>query len=155
MPRYKLTIEYDGGPFSGWQRQADRPSVQATVEDAVASLTGDRVHVQGAGRTDAGVHATGQVAHLDLAREWEPFRLTEALNHHLRPAPVAVLSAARAAEDFHARFCAVERRYLYRIVNRRAPLALDRGRAWALRGALDEAAMRAGAAHLIGRHDFT
>lgn len=155
MPRFKLTLEYDGGPFSGWQRQADRPSVQAAVEAAAAALAGGPVAVQGAGRTDAGVHALGQVAHLDLARDWDPFRLAGALNHHLRPAPVAVLAAARVADGFHARFDAVSRLYRYRIVNRRAPLTVDRGRAWRAVAPLDEGAMRAGAAHLVGHHDFT
>ncbi|MFV0474931.1 MAG: tRNA pseudouridine(38-40) synthase TruA [Pikeienuella sp.] len=155
MPRYMLTLEYDGAPFSGWQRQADRPSVQEAVETAVARLTGAEAHVQGAGRTDAGVHAMGQVAHVDLAREWDPFRLSEALNHHLRPAPVAVVAAALAADDFHARFSAIERAYFYRIVNRRAPLTFERGTAWHVRGDLDAGAMAAAAKHLVGHHDFT
>ncbi len=156
MPRYRLTLEYDGAPFCGWQRQLDQPSVQETLERAAAALNGGApVLAQGAGRTDSGVHARGQVAHLDLDRDWEPFRLREALNHHLRPAPVAVLEAARAAATFHARFDARERDYLYRIVNRRAPLTLARGKAWGVRAALDVGAMAAGAAHLIGRHDFT
>lgn len=155
MPRYKLTLEYDGGPFAGWQRQADQPSVQETLERAFETLTGVQTRVQGAGRTDAGVHAAGQVAHVDLARDWEPFRLSEALNHHLRPAPVAVLAAETVTEEFHARFSAVERLYAYRIVNRRAPLTFDRGTAWLVRQPLDADAMRAGAAHLVGHHDFT
>ncbi len=155
MPRYKLTIEYDGAPFVGWQRQAEGRSVQGEIEAAMGRLERGPHRVQGAGRTDAGVHATGQVAHLDTAREWDPFRLAEALNHHLRPAPVAILAAEPAAEDFHARFDAVRRRYRYRILCRRAPLTLDRGRAWRLPAPLDIAAMRTGAAHLIGRHDFT
>lgn len=155
MARYRLTLEYDGGPFSGWQRQPGRPSVQATIETALAQLDGGPVTVQGAGRTDAGVHALGQVAHVDLARDWDPFRLTEALNHHLRPAPVAALAAAVVEDGFHARFSAVERAYLYRIVNRRAPLTYDRGAAWRVRGGLDAAAMQAGADHLVGTHDFT
>lgn len=155
MPRYRLTLEYDGAPFAGWQRQPDRPSVQGAVEAAVAGLAGEAATVQGAGRTDAGVHASGQVAHLDLARDWEPFRLMEALNHWLRPAPVAVLRAERAAPGFHARFDAVEREYLYRIETRRAPPALERGRAWAVRRPLDAGAMAAAAARLVGRHDFS
>ena len=155
MPRWKLTIEYDGGPFSGWQRQRERPSVQAALERALSGLERREVTVQGAGRTDAGVHATGQVAHADLARDWDGFRLSEAVNWHLKPAPVAVLAAERVADDFHARFDAVARRYLYRIEMRRAPLTLSRGRAWRVPGALDAAAMRAAAAHLTGRHDFT
>ena len=155
MPRWKLTIEYDGGPFSGWQRQRERPSVQAALERALSGLERREVTVQGAGRTDAGVHATGQVAHADLARDWDGFRLSEAVNWHLKPAPVAVLAAERVADDFHARFDAVARRYLYRIEMRRAPLTLSRGRAWRVPGALDAAAMRAAAAHLTGVHDFT
>lgn len=155
MPRYKLTLEYDGRPFAGWQRQADQPSVQETVEKAAEALTGDPTTVQGAGRTDAGVHALAQVAHLDTERDWEPFRLMEALNHHLKPAPVAITLAQRASVDFHARFDAIERHYFYRIVNRRAPLTYDKGLAWRLNADLDAAAMQAGADQLIGHHDFT
>ena len=155
MARWKLTVEYDGGPFAGWQRQADQPSVQACLEDAIAALTGVRSPVQGAGRTDAGVHALGQVAHVDLERDWDAFRLSEALNHHLRPAPVAIVAAEQAADDFHARFSAVEREYVYRIVNRRAPLTFEKGTAWAVRQPLDAAAMQAAAYHLVGPHDFT
>lgn len=155
MPRYRLTVEYDGGPFVGWQAQAEGLSVQGCLEAALDRLEGGSHRVQGAGRTDAGVHATGQVAHADTRRDWDPFRLSEALNHHLRPHPVAVLEAARAAEDFHARFDAAGRRYTYVIVARRAPLTLDRGHAWRVPGPLDAAAMREGAAHLLGRHDFT
>ncbi|QIE56368.1 tRNA pseudouridine(38-40) synthase TruA [Pikeienuella piscinae] len=155
MPRYKLTLEYDGAPFAGWQRQADQPSVQERVETAVEALTGVFSHVQGAGRTDAGVHALAQVAHVDLAREWDEFRLREALNHHLRPAPVAVLAVEKVDGEFHARFSATERLYLYRIVNRRPPLTFERGTAWKVRNPLDVKAMREGAAHLVGHHDFT
>jgi len=155
MPRYRLTLEYHGGPFAGWQRQDDQPSVQGALEDALARLEPGPHAVQGAGRTDAGVHATGQVAHCDLARDWDPFRLSEALNHHLRPAPVAVLAAERAAPGFHARFDAVFRSYHYHVICRRAPLTIRRGLAWRVPRALDVAAMRAGAAHLLGRHDFT
>lgn len=158
MPRFALLIEYDGGPFAGWQAQADRDSVQGAVERALAALDpGFRAgaRIAAAGRTDAGVHATGQVAHADLARDWDPFRLAEALNWHLKPAPVAVLTAARVADDFHARFSAVERRYTFRLLARRAPATHDRGRVWQVGHALDLAAMRAGAAHLVGRHDFT
>lgn len=155
MHRYRLTIEYDGAPFCGWQRQRGQPSVQEEIERAVETLTGAPAPVQGAGRTDSGVHARGQVAHLDLERDWEPFRLSEALNHHLRPAPVAVIGAARARAEFHARFDAVERSYLYRIANRRAPLTLERGKAWGVRMALDAERMAAAAAHLVGRHDFS
>lgn len=158
MPRFALKIEYDGGPFAGWQAQADRPSVQGAVERALAALDpGFRAgaRIAAAGRTDAGVHATGQVAHADLARDWDPFRLAEALNWHLKPAPVAVLAAARVADDFHARFSARGRRYLFRLLSRRAPATHDRGRVWQVGHPLDAAAMRAGAAHLVGRHDFT
>ena len=155
MPRYALLLEYHGAPFCGWQRQRGQPSVQAGLEAALAQLEPGAPPVAAAGRTDSGVHASGQVAHCDLAREWEPFRLMEALNHHLRPAPVAVLAAAAVADDFHARFSARERCYLFRIVIRRAPLALESGLAWQRRHALDVAAMRAAAAHLVGKHDFT
>ena len=155
MPRYKLTIEYQGGPFAGWQRQKDQPSAQEALEHAAEALTGDPTTVQGAGRTDAGVHALGQVAHLDTVRDWDPFRLMEAMNHHLRPAPVAVLAAEHVDEDFHARFSAIERRYLYRIINRRPPLTYDKGLAWKVQPPLDVAAMQASAAHLVGLHDFT
>ncbi len=155
MPRYKLTIEYDGTGFVGWQRQDNGPSVQAAVEEAVARFAGEAAHVQAAGRTDAGVHALGQVAHVDLARDWEADVVRDALNHHLRPAPVVIRAAARAADDFHARFSATGRVYLYRIVNRRAPLALERGRAWWVPRPLDAGAMAAAARRLVGRHDFT
>jgi tRNA pseudouridine38-40 synthase len=153
--RFKLTIEYDGSPFAGWQRVDTGPSVQGALEDAVRGLTGARADIVGAGRTDAGVHAAGQVAHLDLAKAWRPDRLRDALNAHLRPHPIAIIEASQAADDFHARFSAVERVYLYRIVNRRAPLALERGRAWRIPRALDAEAMAAAAARLIGTHDFT
>ena len=155
MPRYALKIEYHGGPFAGWQRQADLPSVQATVEAALRRLEQDAPGIAAAGRTDAGVHATGQVAHCDLARDWDPFRLSEALNWHLKPAPVAVLKAARVGDDFHARFSATERRYLFRLLSRRAPATHDRGLVWQVQNPLDLHAMRAAAAHLIGQHDFT
>jgi tRNA pseudouridine38-40 synthase len=155
MPRYALKIEYDGGPFAGWQRQADLPSVQGAVEAALAKLEPDVPSIAAAGRTDAGVHALGQVAHADLAKDWDPFRLSEALNHHLKPAPVAITACARVGEDFHARFSAIERRYLYRLVVRRAPLVHERGRAWRVVQPLDLDAMQEGAARLIGKHDFT
>ena len=155
MPSFALKIDYDGGPFSGWQKQANAPSVQSAIEAALARLDPAAPQITGAGRTDAGVHATGQVAHADLARDWDPFRLAEALNAHLRPAPIAILAAARVAGDFHARFSAMERRYLYRLVQRRAPLTHDRGRAWQVLNPLDPGAMRAGAAHLLGKQDFT
>lgn len=155
MPRYALRIEYDGRPFAGWQRQADQPSVQGALEAAVGRISPGGAAVFGAGRTDAGVHALGQVAHIDLPRAWEPFRLSEALNAHLRPDPVAVTAAAEVGPEFHARFDAVERRYRFRLIARRAPLTEDRGFAWRVNHPLDVAAMREAAAHLVGRHDFT
>jgi len=155
MPRYRLTLEYDGGPFSGWQRQDNGPSVQGALEDAIFALSGERVTVTGAGRTDAGVHARGQAAHFDLVKEFPPDTIRDALNHHVRPQPVAVLTADVAADDFHARFSAKARHYRYRIVCRRAPLALDVGRAWHVMRALDAKAMHAAAQALVGLHDFT
>lgn len=155
MPRYALRIEYHGAPFAGWQRQADQPSVQGAVESALARLEPGPHTIGAAGRTDAGVHALGQVAHCDLVKDWDPFRLSEALNYHLKPAPVAVLACARVADDWHARFTAIERRYLFRILVRRAPATHDAGRVWQIGHDLDIAAMQDGAAHLIGRHDFT
>ncbi len=155
MPRYALLIEYDGRPFSGWQRQDGPPSAQQTLEEALRALEPDAPSIAAAGRTDAGVHATGQVAHADMARDWDPFRLSEAVNWHLKPAPIAVTACARVEDDWHARFDAVERRYTFRVVARRAPLTLDAGRAWRVPGPLDADAIQAGAAHLLGRHDFT
>jgi len=155
MPRYKLVIEYDGSPFVGWQVQHNGVSVQGVLEAAVTAFCGDTAHVQGAGRTDAGVHALGQVAHVDLARDWDPDTVRDAINAHLRPHPVAVLAAERAADDFDARFSARQRHYLYRIVNRRPDLALDAGRAWRIPRPLDEAAMHGAAQVLVGKHDFT
>jgi tRNA pseudouridine38-40 synthase len=155
MPRYKLTIEYDGVPFAGWQRQSNGPSVQAAIEDALASLTQGAVTIYGAGRTDAGVHALGQVAHVDLDRAWQPSALRNAINAHLRPKPVSIISAEQVSDNFHARFSAVRRRYLYRIVSRDAPLALDRDRAWRLPAELDAAVMNDAARVLLGHHDFT
>lgn len=155
MPRYALKIEYDGTPFSGWQRQSERPSVQGAVEAALARLDPEAPTIAAAGRTDAGVHALGQVAHADLVRDWDPFRLSEALNYHLRPAPVAVVACAVVTGDWHARFSATERRYLFRILERRAPATVEAGRVWQVPRALDLDAMRAGAAHLLGQHDFT
>jgi tRNA pseudouridine38-40 synthase len=155
MPRYKLTIEYDGGPFHGWQRQSNGDSVQHALEDAVRNFCGENVQLVAAGRTDAGVHASGQVAHLDLSRLVTPETLRNALNYHLRPRPVTVLAAAAVADDFHARFSAKARHYLYRIVNRRAPLALEAGRAWQVPAPLDAEIMQEAAQRLIGRHDFT
>ncbi|NKB28730.1 MAG: tRNA pseudouridine(38-40) synthase TruA [Rhodobacteraceae bacterium] len=155
MPRFALKVEYHGAPYSGWQRQVGPPSVQARLEGAIRKLQADAPGIAAAGRTDAGVHARGQVAHVDLSRDWDPFRLMEALNAHLRPDPVAVLAAARVDDDWHARFSARERHYEYRIICRRAPLAIDAGLAWRLRNPLDVAAMQEGANHLIGQHDFT
>ncbi len=155
MPRFALRIEYHGGPFSGWQRQKDRPSVQQAVEEALRRLEPGAGSIVAAGRTDAGVHATGQAAHCDLIGDWDPFRLSEALNHHLRPDPVAILEAARVPDDFHARFSATERRYLFRLVSRRAPATHDGGLVWRVRHPLDADLMRKGAERLIGRHDFT
>ena len=155
MTRFKLLIEYDGRDFVGWQRQDNGPSIQEALETAVFGFCGERAAVAGAGRTDAGVHALGQVAHLDLERDVRPDKLCDALNAHLRPAPIAVRAAEAVPADFHARFSATSRSYLYRIVNRRAPLALDRGRAWFVPVPLDAAAMHAAAQALVGRHDFS
>lgn len=155
MPRFALLLEYDGSPFAGWQRQAGQPSVQAAVEAALRRLEPGAPGIAAAGRTDAGVHASGQVAHCDLERAWDPFRLMEALNWHLKPAPVAVLAVAPVGDEFHARFSAIGRRYLFRLLVRRAPAAIDAGRVWQVRHALDLGAMKEGARHLVGRHDFT
>ena len=155
MPRYKLTIEYDGGPFSGWQSQAEKTSVQDALEAVVAIINGAPATVQGAGRTDAGVHALAQVAHVDLAKEWDPFKLRNAVNGNLRPHPVSVLEAVPVADDFHARFSATRRHYLYRILNRRSPPALERGKVWWLPMQVDSDAMHEAGQHLLGKHDFT
>ena len=155
MPRYHLILEYDGGPFAGWQRQDNGPSIQGALEDAIEKFSSERVTVTGAGRTDAVVHALGQVAHFDLVKEFEPGKVRDALNHYLRPAPVAVLEAALAPADFHARFSARARHYLYRIVCRRAPLALERGHVWHVVRELDAQAMHHAAQALVGQHDFT
>ena len=155
MPRYKLTIEYDGAPFSGWQAQADQITVQGVLVKAVSALTGEAVSVQGAGRTDAGVHARGQVASVELSREWETDTVRDALNAHLRPHPVAVLKAERAADDFDARRSAVKRHYFYRIINRRPDLTFDLKFAWRVVRPLNAEAMHAAAQRLIGKHDFT
>jgi tRNA pseudouridine38-40 synthase len=155
VPRYKLTLEYDGTPFVGWQRQSEGASIQQLLEEAVAKFCGERVTAYGAGRTDAGVHALAQAAHLDLAKPADPFRIMEAVNFHLKPHPVAILECREAAPDFHARFSAIERRYRYRIANRRAPLTLDRNRAWRVIMPLDAGAMHAAAQILVGHHDFT
>ena len=155
MPRFKLILEYDGAPFVGWQRQMNGFSVQEALEGAITAMTGERATAHGAGRTDAGVHALGQAAHVDLERDWEPFRLAEGLNAHLVSHPVAILGAERVAHDFDARHSASARHYLYRIVNRRAPLTLTRGRAWRVKPRLDAEAMHKAARALVGRHDFS
>ena len=155
MPRFAFLIEYDGAPFSGWQRQPDRPSVQGAIENALRALDPGLDSIAAAGRTDAGVHAWGQVAHADLTRDWDPFVLIQAINQHLRPAPVAILDAKKVGDDWHARFAANERRYLYRVVQRRPLPAIERGKVWPIRFDLDLDAMRRGAEHLIGNHDFT
>jgi tRNA pseudouridine38-40 synthase len=155
MPRYRLTLEYDGRPFAGWQIQADLPTVQGVLEVAFAAFAGEAVAVHGAGRTDAGVHARGQVAHIDLTREWMAERIQGALNFHLKPHPIAVLAVARVPDTFEARFSAIERRYRYRILARRARPALDAGHVWWIPRRLDADAMAAGARHFLGRHDFT
>jgi tRNA pseudouridine38-40 synthase len=155
MPRYKLTIEYDGTDFVGWQRQANGPSIQEAIETALASTCGTEVVIRGAGRTDAGVHALGQVAHADLERDWRPDVLRDALNAHLRPRRVAILRAELVANDFDARFSAVRRHYLYRIINRRAPLTVEAGRAWLVKRQLDAGAMHDAAQVLVGQHDFS
>jgi len=155
MPRYALKLEYDGAPFAGWQRQADQPSVQGAVETALAKLERDVPSIAAAGRTDAGVHALGQVAHCEMAKEWDPFRLSEALNYHLKPQPVAVVACTRVADDFHARFSAVERQYLFRLVTRRAPVVHDAGKVWQVPNPLELEPMQRAARYLLGRHDFT
>ena len=155
MPRYKLTIEYDGRPFVGWQVQDNGPSVQGVLAAAIAAFCGEEAKVQGAGRTDAGVHALGQVGHVDLAKDWDEDTVRDALNAHLRPHPVAVLKAERVADSFDARFSAIQRHYRYRIISRRADLTLERGLAWRIGKPLDSAAMHAAAQRLVGRHDFT
>ncbi len=155
VQRFRLLIEYDGRPFVGWQRQENGPSVAAALEDAIAAFSGERVTVHGAGRTDAGVHAAGQVAHFDLEKGMRPDQVRGALNHHVKPWPVAVRAVAPVGADFHARFSARRRVYRYRIVNRRAPLTIDRGLAWHVIRPLDAEAMHDAAQCLVGRHDFT
>lgn len=155
MPRYKLTIEYDGRPFRGWQIQDHEPTVQGSLERAAKALTGEAIRVHGAGRTDAGVHARGQVAHIDLPKALRADRVRDALNAYLRPDPIAVLHAEEIAGDFEARFSAIKRHYLYRIINRRPDLALDAGQAWRVPQPLDAAAMDVAAKRLLGKHDFT
>jgi len=155
MPRYKLLIEYDGAPFAGWQIQAGALTIQGVLTAAVEAFAGEKVSVQGAGRTDAGVHAVGQVAHIDLQKEWDTGTVRDALTAQLRPHPVAVLAAERVPDSFDARFSARARHYVYRIINRRADLALDRGRAWRVPRPLDSPAMHMAAQGLLGKHDFT
>jgi tRNA pseudouridine38-40 synthase len=155
MPRYRITLEYDGTPFVGWQVQAEGASVQGELTKAIARFSGEQVRVRGAGRTDAGVHALGQVAHFDLTRTWEPFTVREALNFHLKPRPIVALDCATVGEDFDARFSATGRHYLYRILNRPARPAIDRNRVWWLPIRLNPAAMREAAKVFVGRHDFT
>lgn len=155
MTRFALTLEFDGGPFMGLQRQAHGPSVQQTVEDAVLAVTGETVTLHAAGRTDAGVHAFAMRAHVDVAKPFTAFRLMEALNARMRPAPVAVIACEEKPDDWHARFSCIGRSYLYRIANRRAPLALERGRAWHVSRPLDAEAMHRAAQALVGVHDFT
>jgi tRNA pseudouridine38-40 synthase len=155
MPRYKMIIEYDGSAYAGWQRQANALSIQQVLEEGLHRFTKRAVVVRGAGRTDSGVHALAQVAHVDLPRDWPADVVRDALNAHIRPHPIAVLRVDPVPEGFDARFCAVRRHYLYRIVNRRAPLALEAGRAWLIRQRLDPEAMQSGARYLIGRHDFS
>jgi tRNA pseudouridine38-40 synthase len=155
MPRYKLTIEYDGRPFVGWQIQDNGLSVQGVLAEAVRAFSGEQVTVSGAGRTDAGVHALGQVAHIDLTRNWDEAKVRDALNAHLRPHPVAVITAEQVDTTFEARFSAVKRHYLYRIINRRADLTFERGRAWRIAKPLNSAAMHTAAQRFVGRHDFT
>ncbi|MBW9112256.1 tRNA pseudouridine(38-40) synthase TruA [Rhizobium cauense] len=157
MHRYRMIVEYDGGPYVGWQRQENGPSVQGAIEKAILSASGETVSIRGAGRTDSGVHATGQVVHADLAREWSPFKLQNALNAHLKMARerVSIIEIETASEFFDARFSALRRHYLYRIISRRAPLALEAGKAWWVPKPLDHHAMHAAAQTLVGKHDFS
>lgn len=155
MPRYRLTIEYDGRPYSGFQAQAVLPSVQGAIEAAVKAFTGQEIRIAAAGRTDTGVHATGQVVHVDLERDWPARTVANALNAHLAREAVSVLDAAVAPEGWHARFSANERRYLYRILNRPAPPALEAGKVWHVKKPIDAEAMHVAARHLVGLHDFT
>ncbi len=155
MPRFALKIEYDGARFSGWQRQSDVPTVQGEIENALRKVAPELEFIQGAGRTDAGVHATGQVAHVDLDRDWPVQELMGAVNYHVRPNPISILEVAKVPDDFHARFSAVERSYTYRLLNRRPPLTFDRGKFWKVHHPLNVAEMQRAANFLIGRHDFT
>ncbi|MBB5723151.1 tRNA pseudouridine38-40 synthase [Loktanella ponticola] len=155
MPRFALKIEYDGAPFAGWQRQPDRPSVQGAIEAALAKIEPGVHSIAAAGRTDAGVHGWGQVAHCDLQKDWDPFRLSEAINFHLKPEPVAIVDCAAVDDDFHARFSATARHYIFRVMARRAPLTFGQGQFWRVNQELDLEAMHAAAALLLGTHDFT
>jgi tRNA pseudouridine38-40 synthase len=155
VTRWRLAIEYDGGPFMGWQRQDHGPSVQQTLEEALQRMTGEQAQFTAAGRTDAGVHALAMAAHVDVMKSLTPHRLREGLNALVRPQPISILQVEEVADDWHARFSCIGRRYLYRILSRRAPPALDSGRVWHIAVPLDVDAMRQGAAHLVGRHDFT
>ncbi|SMQ58464.1 tRNA pseudouridine38-40 synthase [Devosia lucknowensis] len=155
MARFKLIIEYDGTPFCGWQRQADRMSVQQALEEAIERFSGETVTTQAAGRTDAGVHALGQVAHFDLSKDWDPFRVREALNYHLRPHPVVVIDCQGVGHDFEARFSATARHYEYRILNRRAPAAIERNQVWHVPMPLDPTRMHKAAQLILGHHDFS
>jgi tRNA pseudouridine38-40 synthase len=155
MPRYRLTLEYDGGPYCGFQAQAALPTVQGSLERAVKAFCGETLRVHAAGRTDTGVHATGQVAHIDLQKDWPADTVRKALNAHLRPEPIVVLDAEVAPEGWHARFSATERRYRYRILNRPSPPGLDQGHVWHVKAPLDAEAMHAAAQALVGHHDFT
>lgn len=155
MPRYKCTVEYDGSGFCGWQRQEHAPSVQQSIEEAILAFCGEEITITTAGRTDAGVHATGQVIHLDLATAQDPFKIMSAVNHHIKPLPVAILDAAEVSPEFHARFGAQKRYYIYRIINRRAPLTIEVNRAWQVPVHLDEKLMQEAANYLLGHHDFT
>lgn len=155
MPRYKLVVEYDGRPFVGWQVQHNGPSVQGLLMEAAGRFCGERVSIQGAGRTDAGVHALAQVCHLDLSKDWEQDTVRDAINAHLRPHPIAIIAAERVDPSFDARFSAIQRHYLYRIINRRADLTFERGRAWRIAKLLNSAVMHKAAQRLVGKHDFS
>ncbi len=155
MPRYRLTVEYDGGPYRGFQAQAALPTVQGEIERAVKAFCGQTLRIHAAGRTDTGVHAAGQVIHLDLDKDWPAVTVMRAINAHLMPAPIAILDARQVSDAFHARFSAVGRRYLFRILNRPGPPALERGKVWHVKAPLDAEAMDHAAQVLVGLHDFT
>jgi tRNA pseudouridine38-40 synthase len=155
MPRYRLLVEYDGRPYRGFQAQERLPSIQGAIEKAILGFSGQKIRLIGAGRTDTGVHATGQVIHMDLEQDWRPAVVRDALNAYLMPQPISILEAEKVADDFHARFSATGRRYLYRILNRRSPPAVDQGRVWHVRRPIDVEAMNEAAQVLVGHHDFT